>query len=143
MLFNVSQLLVDYIETSNLTAKESFDYLVANRREIVRELGIGVFKQMALNYRSYFHRNQRHRIYKDFVRYVMHKTDQHNSDLAIAYNIIKYVGVDKDTEKVLVNYIFDRIKDQYYSHYGTLNLNPIKRGLVLKTMEDHILKRKS
>jgi hypothetical protein len=142
MLFNVNQLLEDYIETSNLTAKESFDYLVANRRDIVKQMGINVFKQMALNYRTYFHASQRERIYRDFEKYVMNKTEQHTSDLAIAYNIIKYVGVDKDREKILVNYIFDRIKDTHFSRYGTLNLNPIKRGLVLSTMEDHILKKK-
>ncbi len=97
-----------FVETSNWESKEVFSFLVQHRHDIP----VNLFKQFCLNYRIYFHPKKKDRIYNDYVTYVLSKTTEHNSDIAISYNIIKYVGLDEQKEKGIVNYMAKRLLKQ-------------------------------
>ena len=121
-----------FIETSNWNANEVFDFLVHNRRKVPAHL----FKQFCLNYRTYFHSKNKDRIFKDYLKYVVTKNDKHNSDLAISYNIVKYVILDIEREKVVIDFMAGRLlKHDIKSHV-------IKKSLVLDIVEKTILKKK-
>ena len=121
-----------FIETSNWDSREVYTFLVSHRRKVPRLL----FKQFALNYRTYFHPQQRDRIFRDYTQLVMTKEQRHHSDLAIGYNIIKYVGVLPDQERVIIDFMAtDLLKYNVSSHI-------IKKSLVLDIVEKRILKKK-
>jgi hypothetical protein len=66
----------------------------------------------------------------------MTKEQRHHSDLAIGYNIIKYVGVLPDQERVIIDFMAtDLLKYNVSSHI-------IKKSLVLDIVEKRILKKK-
>lgn len=121
-----------FIKTSNWDSKEVFEFIVSHRRSIPLTL----FKQFCLNYRTYFHPNKKDRIFKDYSKYVLNKTEQHNSDLAISYNIIKYVHVKEEYERVIVDFMARRLINYDLQSYI------IKRDLVLHIVEKTILKKK-
>ena len=121
-----------FIATSNWNAQEVFEFLVTHRRKVPLEL----FKQFTLNYRTYFHPDKKDRIFSDFTKYVLSKTSQHNSDLAISYNIVKYVRIDTERERIIVDFMADRLLSiDVKSHI-------IKKSLVLDMVEKTILKKK-
>ena len=121
-----------FIETSNWDSREVYTFLVSHRRKVPRLL----FKQFALNYRTYFHPQQRDRIFRDYTQLVMTKEQRHHSDLAIGYNIIKYVGVLPDQERVIIDFMAtDLLKYNVSSHI-------IKKSLVLDIVVKRILKKK-
>ncbi len=120
-----------FIQTSNWNASEVFEFLLQHRHDVPVDL----FKQFCLNYRTYFHPNKKDRIFKDYAKYILSKKDQHNSDLAISYNILKYVKVDETRERVIVDFMAGRLlKYDVKSHV-------IKRDLVLSIVEKTILKK--
>jgi hypothetical protein len=132
MLLNVMDIIDQFIETSNWDSREVYTFLVSHRRKVPRLL----FKQFALNYRTYFHPQQRDRIFRDYTQLVMTKEQRHHSDLAIGYNIIKYVGVLPDQERVIIDFMAtDLLKYNVSSHI-------IKKSLVLDIVEKRILKKK-
>lgn len=125
-------IISQFIETSNWDASEVFYFLVKHRREVPVEL----FKQFCLNYRTYFHPNKKDRIFRDYNKYVLSKTTKHNSDLAISYNIVKHVQVDIERERIIIDFMAQRLlKYDIKSHV-------IKKSLVLDIVEKHILKKK-
>lgn len=109
---NVNQLIAQFRNTTGGPAEVSYDFLVKHRRDIVNVLGYNAWKEMTLNYRTYFAKHQKVKIVNAFKRWVMTKQVHHNSDIVIAYNIINFVGVDKPTEELIVNFIFDRLKEK-------------------------------
>lgn len=121
-----------FIETSNWDSQEVYTFLVNHKRAVPRSL----FRQFALNYRTYFHPQQRDRIFRDYKRIVMTKEQRHHSDLAIGYNIVKYVGVLPDQERVIIDFMAaDLLKYNVSSHI-------IKKSVVLDIVEKRILKKK-
>lgn len=130
MLFNVMDIIERFIETSNWDSKEVFDFLVKHRRDIPTNL----FKQFCLNYRTYFHQNKKDRIFKDYCKYVLSKQEQHTSDLAISYNIIKYVVVDEERERVIVDFMAERLLTR------PIPSHVIKKSMVLDIVEKTIKK---
>ena len=126
------EIIDQFIETSNWNSKEVFDFLVKHRREVPK----GLFKQFCLNYRTYFHPKKKDRIFNDYVKYVLSKTTEHNSDIAISYNIIKFVVMDEEREKIIVNYMAKRLLKQ------NIKSHVVKKSLVLDIAERTVLKKK-
>ena len=132
MLLNVMDIIDQFVATSNWNSKEVFEFLVKNRHQVP----VHLFKQFCLNYRTYFHPKKKDRIFNDYVKYVLSKTEEHNSDLAISYNIVKYVIVDEDKERVIVDYMAKRLLKH------NINSHIIKKSLVVDIVEKTILKKK-
>ncbi len=125
-------IISQFVETSNWDSREVFDFLVKHRRDVPLTL----FKQFCLNYRTYFHSNKKDRIFRDYNKYILSKSSQHNSDLAISYNIVKYVHMDVERERVIVDFMADRLlKFDIKSHI-------VKKSLVLEIIEKTVLKKK-
>jgi hypothetical protein len=132
MLFDVMDIIHQFVETSNWNSKEVFEFIVENRRSIPLPL----FKQFCLNYRTYFHPKKKDRIFRDYVKYVLSKSERHNSDIAISYNIVKYVGVDEERERVIIDFLAEQlIQIDIKSHV-------IKKSIVLSIVEKTVLKKK-
>lgn len=91
-------------------AGKSFAFLKEHRRVIVREMGYNGWKQLTLNYRTYFNRDRKEQIMRDYNRWVMSKTVKHNSDLTIGYNIIKYVHVSPKDEERVIDFMYSRLE---------------------------------
>jgi hypothetical protein len=132
MLLDVMDIIDQFIETSNWDSKEVFDFLVKHRRDVPTEL----FKQFCLNYRTYFHSDKKERIFSDYTKYVLSKTTKHNSDLAISYNIVKYVQVKPEHEHVIIDYMAERLL------HIDVKSHIIKKHMVTEIMEKTILKKK-
>lgn len=138
-------IISEYNDSTNLDRSGAFKFLRDNRRIIIKELGVGVFKEMTINYRTYFLRNRKNKIINDYKKYIMTKDVTHTSDLAIGYNIVKTVGVDSVTESIIVDFMFNRI------HTILANQNPntdifakvyiLKKNIVLSYIDTIMTKK--
>lgn len=90
-------------------SSKAFQFLKTHRREIVREMGYSGWKQLTLNYRTYFNKDRKEQILREYERWVMTKTVKHNSDLTIGYNIVEYVHVQPRDEERVVEFMYNRL----------------------------------
>jgi hypothetical protein len=101
---------------------------------------------MILNYRTYFRTEQKTKIINDYLKYIINKTDHHKSDLAIGHNIIKNVFVDSTSEKIIIDFMFDRLRDRLLLKYKKIDLlsenHFMKKHLVMNYIDDEILAKK-
>jgi hypothetical protein len=127
----VTDIIEKYTATTNLDAQEAFRFIVANKKKISRPL----LKEMILNYRTYFKRDQKDRIVKDYKEYIIDKTTDHNSDLAIGYNIVKFVKVKE--EKDIIDYLYSRLADKIDPNLAKIDF--LKRRVVMEYIEKNVL----
>jgi len=121
-----------YTETTNGTADVAFAFIRKHRRDVSRQL----LHEMMLNYRSYFKPKQKDRIVQDYKKYIIGKTQKHKSDLVIGYNIVTMVRLPTRNEEYIVDYLYDRLQDQFpksiRSNYK------LKKYFVLPNLLDHL-----
>jgi hypothetical protein len=126
----------EYTKSTNNTAQEAFDFIFKHRRDVPKLL----LKEMMLNYRTYFKTEQKARIVNDYKQLIISKSQNHTSDIAIGYNIVKYVKINETDEKDIINYLYHRIGN----HLSTVNVHFLRKRLVLEHIENNILiKRRS
>ena len=121
-----------YVETTNGSQEEAYTFLRNNRRAVSKDL----FKEMALNYRTYYHKDQHDRIYREYVNYICTKVKTHNSDLAIGYNIVCYVPISEERKEIIIDYLALR------TGYNDIKSKIIQKSLVLNLIEKNILIKK-
>jgi hypothetical protein len=136
----MKNILNAYRNTTNLPAEDAYKFLYQHRREIVEKYGRNTFSEMVLNYRTYYKKSSKQKIFDGYKKYVMSKTDAHKSDLSIGYNIVNQVILPEDQEQLIVDYMFNRLQDQFpksiRSNYK------LKKYFVLDYIEKNILTRK-
>ena len=138
MLFNV--MLEQYTQSTNLPESEAFAFLIENRKAIVNDLGRAVFKEMLLNYRTYFKTQNNDKIVDAYKQLIMTKTSVHTSDIAIGYNIVAYVNIDEQAETIIIDYMYNRLQ----AELPKLNklTHKLKKHFVMKYIETNILTKK-
>jgi hypothetical protein len=134
MFFNVMTLINNYLESTNGTQEEAFYFLYSNRRTLDRQL----FKEMSLNYRTYFSSNNKLKILNDFKKFITTKPCAHNSDLAIGYNIVKFVKINKKDEDEIIQFMYVRLTDVLPKSLP----NKLKKHFVLNYIDANILIKK-
>jgi hypothetical protein len=143
---NKLDIILAYTNSTNLVEKDAFAFLVNNRRSIVDALGYNAFKEMTINYRTYFKRNQKDKIVYNFKKYIIGKSAEHHSDLAIGYNIIKFVNVDSASESTILDYLYTRLSVPLSKKYKNLSAisarQQLKKSIVLEYIEKNILIKK-
>lgn len=133
-----------YQDSVDLGKEHARKFLITHARLLCSTYGFSVFKQFVLNYRITFTPTDKERICREFYKYVIGKTDEYNSDLAMAYNIVTVVKVQKDIETDLVNFMFNRLKHTLLIKYAGLNIpHEIKKRISLETIYDKVLIRKN
>jgi hypothetical protein len=133
MLLNVMNIIQDYTQTTNGSSKEAFDFILKHRHDVSKQL----LKEMMLNYRTYFKTDQKERIVNDYKQFVISKPKEHTSDIAIGYNIIKYVKVNETAEKEIINYLYNRLSQHIDSRLAGVYF--LRRKSVLEYVEQNIL----
>lgn len=117
-------------------------YLFKNCRQIKKHLGFATFKELTLNYRILFDRHNKKKIVADYKRYVLGKQLQHKSDVAMSYNIIKYIGVDRETERAAVNFMFERLRSELPKQTFMVAINDhpdIRKHVIMEYVKKHII----
>jgi hypothetical protein len=146
MKLQKEELLSNYRENTNYSAEETLNFIFKNRHQIVKDFSYNTLKEMILNYRTYFRKEQKTKIINDYLKYIINKTDHHKSDLAIGYNIIKNVFVDPTSEKIIIDFMFNRLKDRLLLKYKKIDLlsenHFMKKHLVMNYIDDEILAKK-
>jgi hypothetical protein len=127
-------LINNYLESTNGTQEEAFYFLYSNRRTLDRQL----FKEMSLNYRTYFSSNNKLKILNDFKKFITTKPYAHNSDLAIGYNIVKFVKINKKDEDEIIQFMYVRLTDVLPKSLP----NKLKKHFVLNYIDANILIKK-
>ena len=123
----------EYTQSTNDTAQEAFAFILTHRRDVSTQL----LKEMMLNYRTYFKTEQKNRIVNDYKNLIINKEQQHNSDIAIGYNIVKYVQVSKELEQVVVDYLYSRVQEHIDSKLASVYF--LRKKSVLEYIEQNIL----
>ena len=85
-------------------------FIVDHKDLIEQTLGRQVLKEFILNYRSHFSYARKQKLLHDFEDVILTKTAHHKSDLAIAHNIIKNCSLTAAEERVLLDYVYERIR---------------------------------
>ena len=137
----LSNVIIDqYTQSTNLPEAEAFEFLVKNRRKILNELGKQLFKEMVLNYRTYYKTDDKQKIIDAYKTLIMKKPIGHTSDMAIGYNIIKYVEIDQDNERDIIDFMYGRLGS---SLPQSNKLTPaIKKHFVMSYIENNVLIKK-
>jgi TRAP-type mannitol/chloroaromatic compound transport system substrate-binding protein len=144
MFFNVKtrahKIIGNYRRSTDKDGATALAFLIANRHDIVKYHGYSTFREMTLNYRVLFDRRKVNRIKKDYRRYILTKADVHQSDLAISYNIAKYVNIDPLFEVQIVEFMYERLQDKippqlatYYFTKKQAVMDYVKKNIVTKT----------
>jgi hypothetical protein len=136
----MKNILSVYRDTTNLPAEEAYLFLYQNRKEIVMKYGLNTFREMALNYRTYFKKSSKQKIFNGYQKYIMTKSVLHKSDLSIGYNIITKVFMPMEQEQIIVDYLYDRLQDQFPN--AIRNNYKLKKHFVLNYIEKNLLTRK-
>jgi len=138
MLFNVMDLIQEYNQSTNGSAHEAFGFILRHRRSVSRDL----LKEMMLNYRTYFKPQQKRRIVTDYQTFIIKKLQQHTSDIAIGYNIVKCVKLADEDEQIIIDYLYSRLEPHIDSVQARVYF--LRKRSVLEYIENNILiKRKS
>ena len=139
------QLISDYRTSLESSSSATYRFLLKNRKSIVRYLGRASLNEMILNYRALFRRDQKNKIMRDFKKYIMTKAVNHKSDFAIGYNIVKYVKVYIEEERMVVDYMFSKLADNIVKNVNYLeklsSVYFIKKHLVMNHLQDNFLSR--
>jgi len=131
-----NQILEEYTEITNKSSVDSLNFIIKRRHQIINKFGKNLIKEMILNHRIYFKKEQKIRIINDYKKYIMTKNESHNSDLAIGYNIVNNVMIPQEVEKEIINFMSTQLPiKQVQSHI-------IKKNLVLNFIETKVLKKK-
>jgi len=137
MLFNVMDLIQEYNQSTNGSAQAAFDFILRHRRSVSKDL----LKEMMLNYRTYFKPQQKRRIVTDYQKFIIKKLQQHTSDIAIGYNIVKYVKLADEDERIIIDYLYSRLEPHIDSVQARVYF--LRKRSVLEYIENNILiKRK-
>jgi hypothetical protein len=113
MLFNVGHHLIrEYRQNVDKSESITLAFMINKRREIVKYFGFGTFKEMTLNYRMRYNRKNSKKLIHDYVTYVLTKTTYHKSDLAISYNMIKYIGVPEELAEKIIDFMYCVVREK-------------------------------
>jgi hypothetical protein len=143
MQLQKEKLLSTYRENTNYSSEEMLTFIFKHRHQIVKDFSYNMLKEMILNYRTYFKREQKTKIINDYLKYVINKKNHHKSDLAIGHNIIKNVVVDSESEKIIIDFMFDRLRDELLLKYKKIDLlvekHFVKKHLVMQYINEEIM----
>ena len=119
----------EYHSSTDLTAAESYAVLMSMRSRVPRSL----FKEMVLNYRTYHLPQHKWKIIRLYRKLIMAKDVHHRSDLAIGFNILRSVKVSKQDERMILDFMFERVKGALLS----MPHNNIQSAMKLQFIRDH------
>lgn len=133
MLFNVIDYIREYSRSTNDIGKEAFAFILMHRRDVSKT----VLREMMLNYRTYFKTDQKDRIVNDYNCLIINKNQKHTSDIAIGYNIVKYVKINSTAEQRIIDYLHSRLNEHIDSRLTKVYF--MRKKLVLEYIEKNIL----
>ena len=126
----------EYARSTNDIEKEAFSFIVTHRRDVSKE----VLKEMMLNHRTRFKTDQKDRIVNDYNRFIINKNQKHTSDIAIGYNIVKYVKINSTTEQHIIDYLHSRLTEHIDNRLTKIYF--MRKKLVLEYIEKNILTKR-
>lgn len=135
-MIDLNLFIDEYTKTTNLNKNDAFNFLIKNKKLFPKQL----YKEAILNFRIIYCKNQNNKIYNSYIKNIIKKNSWHNSDLAMGYNILKFIKLNKNQEEEIINYLFDRILLlKKFPDNLTLNL---KKYYILNFIFNNILKFK-
>jgi hypothetical protein len=124
------KIICDYRSAAN-SPKELLNFLLSNYRDICKYHSFNTFKEMTINYRIIFDRKNRSKIIKDYEKYVLTKKEFHKSNLAISYNMIDQIKVNKGLEKKIVDFMYDQMQDSDLNKFRQINNATLKKHMIM------------
>jgi hypothetical protein len=116
---------------TNASEQEELDFLLSN----ARRLGLALFREMALNFRVCYRKQQKSKIARSYKKNIMGKTTVHTSDIAIGYHVMNIDAADDE----IINYVYNRLGD---SVIQSPNLTTkLKKHFACKYIEENILEK--
>jgi hypothetical protein len=144
MLFNVMErnLLSEYRDSTDQKPDFALNFIFKNRHQIIKQYGRGAIREMIINYRTYFKRDQKSRIVRDYFKYVMPKQEHHSSDLAIGYNIVAFVLPPLEDEAMLIDFMYSRLQHSMHVNPALMQKHFMKKHLIMRYIENNVLTKK-
>ena len=129
MAENLIEYYADVI--TNASEQEELEFLLSN----ARLLGLAVYKEMVLNFRVCYRKNDRNKIINSYKKNIMTKTNPNTSDIAIGYHIINLGIADND----IINYVYNRLGNAVPK--SSILTSKLKQHFACKYIEDNILEK--
>jgi hypothetical protein len=102
------RIIIEYRLSTN-NNWDCFSFLIKNGRKICKYYSFETFKEFCLNYRILFDNSNKNKILNDYKKYILNKKIAHKSNLAISYNMIKNIKLDKKTENEIIDYMIKQL----------------------------------
>ena len=129
MAENLIEYYADVI--TNASEQEELEFLLSN----ARLLGLAVYKEMVLNFRVCYRKNDRNKIVNSYKKNIMTKTNLNTSDIAIGYHIMNLGLADTD----IINYVYNRLGNAVPK--SSILTSKLKQHFACKYIEDNILEK--
>lgn len=137
----IGKQIIDQYRLNTNSKEQCRQFLINNARSICRHHSFSTFKELCLNYRIINDRSNRSRIIHDYCKYVLTKRVKHTSNLAISYNMITQIGVDRSLEGRIIDFMLEHIDDPKLEFYRTVSLYALKRSRVLEWVRINVMDR--
>ena len=108
----------EYRRATDKDGSMCVEFLITNRRRIVKYHSFATFKEFALNYRILFNRKNKKKIIHDFKKYILTKNKKHKSNLAMSYNMINAIAVDETLEQEIIDFMYRQLDDPKATVYS-------------------------
>ena len=105
------QKLINEYHIVILNRAKAVDFIISNRTIITTLFDKTLVREFILNYRTRYTKGRPNKLFSDYVKYVTTKNKRHSSDIAIAYNLIKYVDITHEQKVWLVDHIIELLND--------------------------------
>jgi len=109
------QIVNQYRHSTDNNGDDCLQFLLSNYRQICKLHSFNTFKEFSLNYRILFDRKNKRKIINTYKKYVLTKTKFHKSNLAISYNMINTITVDKELEQEIIDFMYKQLNIKPFS----------------------------
>ena len=134
------RIIGDYRRSTDKDKNTCLKFLIENSRLICKYHSFDTFKELALNYRILYDRTNRTKIINDYKKYILTKSNNHKSNLAISYNMINTIVVDEELEKQIIEFMYEQIKDHDLQTFKNQKYF-LKRHMIMNYVRDKIVSK--
>lgn len=138
---SVKDKIIEQYRLSTNSKEQCRQFLIKDARNICRTHSFSTFKELCLNYRIINDRSNKFKIVHDYCKYVLSKTIKHTSNLAISYNMIEQIGVDKNLEARIIDFMLEHIRDSQIDPYRRISSYVLKRSCVLEWVRVNVMEK--
>lgn len=126
----------DYRRSTN-SKEECLAYLKKNYRKICKVHSFATFKEFTLNYRILFDRKNKNKIIQDYKKYILTKTKFHKSNVAMSFNLIQSINVDKELEKQIIDFMYAQLNDESINKFR--NVEKINKVVIMEFVKKNLV----